>query len=39
MLKWVSCDPLAERELWLSGKPQGGNLVTQFVMRVEVPPS
>src|SRR5215467_7065210 len=39
MLKCVSCDPLAERELWLSGKPQGSNLVTQFIMRVEGPPS
>jgi hypothetical protein len=34
MLKWVSCDPLAEREPMLSGKPQGVNLVTQFFMRV-----
>jgi hypothetical protein len=30
MLKSISCDPLAERELRLSGKPQGVNLVTQF---------
>ncbi len=28
------CDPLAERERQLSGKPQGVSLVTQFFMRV-----
>jgi hypothetical protein len=39
MLKWVSCDPLAEREPSLSGKPQGMNLVTQLFMRVQIPPS
>ena len=39
MLKCVSCDPLAERELRLSGKPQGVSLVTQFFMRVQGPPS
>jgi hypothetical protein len=38
MLKWVSCDPLAEREPRLSGKPQDVSLVTQFTMRVQAPP-
>jgi hypothetical protein len=33
----IPCDPLAERERQLSGKPQGVSLVTQFFMRVEVP--
>jgi len=31
------CDPLAERERQLSGKPQGVSLVTQFFMRVQGP--
>ena len=35
----IPCDPLAKRERQLSGKPQGVSLITQFFMRVEVPPS
>jgi hypothetical protein len=30
----IPCDPLAERERPLSGKPQGVGLVTQFFMGV-----